>query len=104
MVRGPTSAPGSGTFVMGRGIPFCIYTQQCWERGFFPSLLVSTVQVHRSMFVEGIGVLLGGGAECPAVLALFLEEVEQNESELACCLGRCACCLPAALDAVRLTS
>lgn len=27
-----------------------------------------------------------GGAVCPEVLALFLEEVEQNESELACLL------------------
>lgn len=35
---------------------------------------------------EGTGVLRAGGALCPAVLALFLEEVEQNESELACLL------------------
>ena len=41
----------------------------------------------------GHGVLLGGwgGVACPVVLALFLEETEQNESEVAAgFLGSCA--------------
>lgn len=86
-MRGPTSALGTGTFVMGEGrYLFASTLSSAGREGFPPPSWVSKVQVYRSMFVEGIKVLLGGGAECSAVLSLFLEEVEQNESELACLL------------------
>lgn len=39
VVREPSSAPGTGAFVMGG--PFCISAQQCWRRGLVPSPLIS---------------------------------------------------------------
>lgn len=92
VVRGPTSAPETGTFVMGEGGYLFASILSSAGREDFPSpSWVSIVQVLRSMFVESIGVLLGGRAECSAVLALFLKEVEQNESELACLLPWTLC-------------
>lgn len=50
-----------------------------------PPSQVLLIQMHGGM-VEHTGFCWVGGAACPAVLALFLEEIEQNETELACLL------------------
>lgn len=56
------------------------------EEGLSPSSRSSSFKFTEACWWSTQRFCWVGGAACPAVLALFLEEIEQNATELACLL------------------